>query len=98
MEVESKQLIKIKRGREKTSNNKFYEEHKCDQCDGINFEMIANKIACVNKLLEKMIKKNDEIYFSIFTFYLYNYEKWFAIQSSRSSKKQKQQQQSDKKY
>lgn len=73
-----------------------YLKDKCAQCDGINFEMIANKIACVNKLLEKMLKKNDETYFSIFTFYLYNYEKWFSIQSSRSSKKQKQQQQSYK--
>ena len=68
-----------------------YLKNKCAQCDGINFEMIANKIAYVNKLLEKMLKKNDERYFSIFTFYLYNYENWFSIQSSRSSKKQKQQ-------
>ena len=68
-----------------------YSKNKCAQCDGINFEMIANKIACVNKLLENMLEKNDERYFSIFTFYLYNYEKWFAIQSSRNSKKKKQQ-------
>jgi hypothetical protein len=68
-----------------------YLKNKYAQCDGINFEMIANKIACVNKLLEEMLEKNDESYFSIFTFYLYNYQKWFSIQSSRSSKKQKQQ-------
>ena len=67
-----------------------YLKNKCAQCDGVNFEMIANKIACVNKLLEKMLEKNDQKYFSIFTFYLYNYENWFIIQSSRSSKKQKQ--------
>ena len=71
-----------------------YLKNKCAQCDGINFEMIANKISCVNKLLEEMLEKNDERYFSTFTFYLYNYERWFAIKSSRRprrTKKQKQQ-------
>ena len=67
-----------------------YLKNKCALCDDVNFELIANKIACVNKLLEEMLEKNDESYFSIFTFYLYNYQKWFSIQSSRSSKKQKQ--------
>jgi hypothetical protein len=66
-----------------------YLKNKCAQCDGINFEKIANKIACVNKLLEEMLEKNDERYFSTFTFYLYNYERWFTIKSSRRPRRTK---------
>jgi hypothetical protein len=63
-----------------------YLKNKCALCDDVNFELIANKIACVNKLLEKILENNDEKYFSIFIFYLYNYKNWFTIQTSRSSK------------
>ena len=45
-----------------------YLKNKCAQWDGINFEMINNNISNVNKLLEEMLEKNDEKYFSIFTF------------------------------
>jgi hypothetical protein len=72
-----------------------YLKNKCGQCDGINFEMINNNISNVNKLLEDMLEKNDEKYFSIFTFYLYNYKKWFSIKSSRRSRKPKKQNKSN---
>ena len=72
-----------------------YLKNKCAQCDGINFEMINNNISNVNKLLEEMLEKNDEKYFSIFTFYLYNYKKWFSIKSSRRSRKPKKQNKSN---
>jgi hypothetical protein len=55
--------------------------------------MIANNISSINKLLEEMLEKNDAQYFSIFTFYLYNYEKWFSIKSPRRSRKPKKQKQ-----
>ena len=65
-----------------------YLKNKYAICDGINFEKIANNISSVNKLLEEMLEKNDEKYFSIFTFYLYNYKRWFSVKSSRRSKNQ----------
>ena len=65
-----------------------YLKNKYAICDGINFEKIANNISSVNKLLEEMLEKNDSKYFSIFTFYLYNYKRWFSVKSSRRSKNQ----------
>ena len=62
---------------------KEYQQNK-----GIKFDKIAKSFVYVDNLLKKMIKKQDENYFSLFIFYIYNYERWFAIKSPRNNKSQ----------
>ena len=61
------------------------------QNNNINFEKIGNNIVYVDNLLKNLwnenIQKKDEKYFSFFIFYIYNYEKWFSIKSSRRRKR-----------
>jgi hypothetical protein len=54
----------------------------------VNFDKIGKNIDFLQKFLEDMIKKIDEKYFSFFTFYLYNYERWFSIKTARNRKSQ----------
>ncbi len=56
------------------------------QNNDIQFEQIEKNFVYVDNLLNKMIKKQDEKYFSLFTFYIYNYERWFGIKSPRKIK------------
>ena len=56
------------------------------EVNNVNFDKIGQNIACVKDLLDEMIENNDEQYFSIFTFYLYNYERWFSIKTARNKK------------
>ena len=58
------------------------------QIDNIKFDKIAKSFVYVDNLLNKMIKKQDEKYFSLFIFFIYNYERWFAIKSPRKNKSQ----------
>ena len=57
-----------------------------NQLKNINFEKIENNISSLNNLLEELMDKHDEKYFSFFIFYLYNYERWFSIKSGRNRK------------
>ena len=58
------------------------------QIDNIKFDKIAKSFVYVDNLLHKMKEEHDEKYFSLITFYIYNYEKWFAIKSPRKNKSQ----------
>ncbi len=58
------------------------------QNNDIKFDKIEKSFVYVDNLLKKMIKKQDENYFSLFIFYIYNYERWFAIKSPRNNKSQ----------
>ena len=50
---------------------------------------IGKYLPKVNTLLEDILNKNDEYYFSKFIFYLYNYERWFYNKIGRNRKKNK---------
>ncbi len=56
------------------------------QNNDMKFEQIEKSFVYVNKLLDKMIKKQDKKYFSLITFYINNYERCFAIKSRRKNK------------
>ena len=64
--------------------NELKDQYK--EVNNINFDKIGKNIASVKELLEEMIENNDEEYFSFFTFYLYNYERWFSIKTARNRK------------
>lgn len=55
---------------------------------GVDNEIIKNSFVGVEKLLKNMLdkNKNDDEFFSLFTFFLYNYERWFFIKRNRSNK------------
>ena len=55
--------------------------------ENVNIEKIEKSLLGVEDLLKKISEDNDEDYFSIFTFFLYNYERWFYIKKSRNYKK-----------
>ena len=51
----------------------------------IEYDKIQSKIPSIKDLFKEIMEKNkdDEIYFTKFVFYLYNYEKWFLIKRER---------------
>lgn len=55
--------------------------------DGIDVKRIEENMIGVHVLLREIAKKNNDEYFSLFTFYIYNYELWF---SSRRGRKREQ--------
>ena len=56
----------------------------------IDSQRIEKCMVYVDELLNKMALKNDdEIYFSNFIFYLYNYERLFYIKKGRNRKSSK---------
>ena len=58
--------------------------------NSIDIQRIVKCMVYVDKLLNKMALKNDdEVYFSNFIFYLYNYERWFYIKKGRNRKSSK---------
>ena len=58
-----------------------------ESLENVNIEKIEKSLLGVEDLLKKISEDNDEDYFSIFTFFLYNYERWFYIKKSRNYKK-----------
>ena len=50
------------------------------------YEIIKNNLPKINDLLKKVLEKNDEEYLRLLLLYLYNYERWFVIRSSRRIK------------
>ena len=61
---------------------KDYEDYK-----DVNFKTIEKSLLGVEDLLKKISETNDETYFSFFTFFLYNYQRWFYIKTDREKKK-----------
>ena len=53
----------------------------------IDSERIEKSMVGIDQLLNKMVDKIDEDYFSYFIFHLYNYERWFFIKKGRKLKK-----------
>ena len=51
----------------------------------IDYQKIKDNFIGIDVLLNK-IKKEDPNYFSLFIFYLYNYERWFFIKKGRNKK------------
>ena len=74
-------------------------ENKANNIEGnqmdIDFKLIKNSFVGIDKFLsnlEEEIKKekeNDYKYFAFCIFYLYNYERWFFVKSSRKKKDKK---------
>ena len=52
-------------------------------------EEIETQMVRVEDLLENILEKNDKHFFSIFTFFLYNYQEWFLIKRERNKKQTK---------
>ena len=48
---------------------------------------IEENLPKIQVLMENILKDYDEEYFSIFIFYLYNYERWFTIKRNRKEKR-----------
>ena len=50
------------------------------------YEIIKNNLPKISDLLKNVLEKNDEEYLRLLLLYLYNYERWFVIRSSRRIK------------
>ena len=59
---------------------------KYEGIHNVNEEIIEKSLIGANHLLNKILKNNDERYFSIFTLFLYNYKRWFYIKNRRNKK------------
>ena len=51
--------------------------------ENVNIEIIKKSLIGVEELLKEILEKDGQQYCSIFTFFLYNYEKWFSIKKDR---------------
>ena len=54
--------------------------------NGVNYDSIINNFEGVEVLLKKILDKNNEEYFSFFTFLVYNYKRWFDLKRNRKNK------------
>ena len=54
--------------------------------ENVNIEIIKKSFIGVEELLKEILEKNGQKYCSIFSFLLYNYEKWFSIRKGRDLK------------
>ena len=70
----------------KKNINDIIEKYK--GIDNVNREIIENNIIGVEELLTKIDDNNDKNYFSIYTFLLYNYKRWFIIKKERIKKEE----------
>lgn len=57
--------------------------------NSIDAKRIEENIIGVDELLKNIAKKSNDEYFSLFTFYLYNYELWFSCRNGRKRKQKK---------
>ena len=68
----------------KKTINEIIIEKELDAKD-INIEKMQESLIGVDQILRKMTKEND-LFFSYFIFFLYNYEAWFFAKSGRTKK------------
>ena len=61
---------------------KYYD----DNYNGIDVKKIEDNLIGVDVLLKEIAKNNNDEYFSLITFYLYNYELWFSSKLGRDRK------------
>ena len=73
----------------KKSINEILNEKGEGKNEKINTEKIENAIDEVNEQLKNIILKFDDEDFSLFVFYLYNYEQSFNIKAGRNKKSSK---------
>ena len=73
----------------KKNVNEIINSYDLRNYKSIDSQRIENCMVYVDELLNKMTLKNDEVYFSNFIFYLYNYERWFYIKKGRNRKSSK---------
>ena len=73
----------------KKNVNEIINSYDLRNYKSIDSQRIENCMVYVDELLNKMTLKNDEVYFSNFIFYLYNYERWFYIKKGRKRKNSK---------
>jgi len=64
-------------------------EYNIKDYKNIICKKIKNSLVTVDDLLNKFAEKEENHYFSNFTFYLYNYELWFFKKKGRKSKSKK---------
>ena len=60
-----------------------------DNYNGIDVKKIEDNLIGVDVLLKEIANNNNDEYFSLFTFYLYNYELWFSSKHGRNRKQKK---------
>ena len=66
----------------------IFKKENEDNYEKVNFDKIKKSINGLNKFLddEAKNKNNNENYFSLFVFYLYNYESFFLVKRPRNKK------------
>ena len=57
-------------------------DYDVDQND-IDCRKMENNLIKVDNLLNIILDSNKDGYFSLFTFYLFNYKRWFSIKKGR---------------
>lgn len=67
----------------------FINQSKFSQYSNININKIKNSLKGIDTLLNKIAKKNNQQYFSLFCLLLYNYELWFLNKRPRNKKSKK---------
>ena len=71
----------------KKNVSELLSKYNDDNNNDIDVKKIEENVVGVDALLKKIAKKNnDDKYFSLFTFYLYNYELWFSSRKGRNRK------------
>jgi len=73
----------------KKNVSELLSKYNNDNNIGIDAKKIEENMIGAHELLNKISKKNDDEYFSLFTFYLYNYELWFSSRNGRNRKQKK---------
>lgn len=74
-------IFTLKKNVRQIAENYFYLEKDID------FEKIEKSFISLEELLNKISNNNSEEYFTLFVFYLYNYERWFYIKNGRNRQK-----------
>ena len=74
----------------KKNVNDIMDSYGLSNDNSIDIQRIVKCMVYVDELLNEMASNNDdEVYFSNFIFYLYNYERWFYIKKGRNRKSNK---------
>ena len=74
----------------KKNVNEIMNSYDLRNYKSIDSQRIEKCMVYVDELLNEMASNNDdEVYFSNFIFYLYNYERWFYIKKGRNRKSSK---------
>ena len=67
----------------KKTVRQIVEKYDCFE-ENIDYAKIKKSFIGIEQLLNKISDNNSEEYFTLFVFYIYNYERWFYIKHGRS--------------